>query len=56
MLHQLQLDPCDPPLFSVRELATDAQALIRTLEDINVATTLSHSHALNEKEAVKVSY
>ena len=38
MLHQLQLDPCDPPLFSVRELATDAQALIRTLEDINVAT------------------
>ena len=36
MLHQLQLDPCDPPLFSLRELATDAQALILTLEEVNV--------------------
>ena len=38
MLHQLQLDSCDPPLFSLRELATDAQALIQTLNDVNAAT------------------
>ena len=36
MLHQLQLDPCDPPFSVLRELATDAQALILTLEEVNV--------------------
>ena len=41
MLHQLQLDSCDPPLFSLRELAADAQALIQTLDDVNVATNPS---------------
>ena len=38
---QLQLDSCDPPLFSLRELAADAQALIQTLGDVNVATNPS---------------
>ena len=41
MLHQLQLDSCDPPLFSLRELAADAQALIQTLDDVNMATNPS---------------
>ena len=41
MLHQLQLDSCDPPLFSLRELAADAQALIQTLDDVTVATNPS---------------
>jgi len=36
MLHQLQLESCDPPLFSLRELAADAQALVQTLDDVNV--------------------
>ena len=43
MLHQLQLDSCDPPLFSLRELATNAQALIQTLNDVNAATNPSRT-------------
>ena len=54
MLHQLQLESCDPPLFSLRELAADAQALIQTLDDVNVAAN-PPSHESNGKETSRVS-
>ena len=55
MLHQLQLESCDPPLFSLRELAADAQALIQTLDDVNVAAKPPPSHESNGKETSRVS-
>ena len=55
MLHQLQLESCDSPLFSLRELAADAQALIQTLDDVNVATNPPPSHVPKGKETSKVS-
>ena len=43
------------PLFSLRELAADAQALIQTLDDVTVATNPSPLPRTEKKETSKVS-
>ena len=44
------------PLFSLRELATDAQALMQTLNDVNAATNPPPLPRTERKETSKVSY
>ena len=41
------------PLFSLRELATDAQALIQTLDDVNVARNPSPLPRTERKRSIE---
>ena len=54
MLHTLQLDNHDnPPLFRIRELATEAAELIRTLGDPSTASG-AHGIPLNESDRMNI--